>query len=98
MHAFSAIDHCLRPFEPPIGIINAPIRSVEGVSCDNVGCQCSIRLERVYRFTSFPVSLESRAELLNEFADERLHTSNGLLREERVQSTSTESMKVMRCR
>lgn len=96
VHAFSAVNHCLRPLGLPIRIVNAPIGSVETVCGNDIGGQCSVRLERVNRLASFLESLESYTQLFNEFADEWLQLCNGLLREEWVKSTSTESVKVMR--
>ena len=95
MGAGSALNHCLRPFELPIRIFDAPIGRVEGVGCDDVCCQCRICSERVYRLTGLPTSLKPHAELLNEFAYKWLRTSDGLLGEERVQRTSTELMELV---
>lgn len=95
MDAGGAVDHGLGPLPIPIGVFQTPIRRVEGISRDDVGRQCSIGMKSVDGLSGCTTFFESCAEFLQELAYQRLHSSDGLLGEERVQGTSAQPVEVM---
>ena len=95
MNASCAINHSLRPLPLPIWVIDAAVRSAKRILCNNICRQGGIRFQRIYRLTGVPASLESRTELLDKFTYQWLHTSNGLLGEERVHRAAAKSMQIV---